>query len=96
MANQTALRQQLAERESQLEVIAHKISTIILKISKLSRKFFIEADRIQQRINKVQASRPRGNPATQWPHRPISSAISAFLHQKRIKMFEFTIKILKV
>ena len=76
MASQLALSQQLAEKEVQLQEIEHQVSNINLKISKLSQKFFIEANKIQTRINRVQASRPRGNPANHWPHRPITNSFS--------------------
>ena len=85
MANQIALSQQLVEKVSQLEDIEHQISTINFKIYKLSQKFYKETDRIQIRLRKVQASRPRGNPANQWPHRPITHAIRNFYQTKEAK-----------
>ena len=85
MANQNALKQQLSEKEEQLEDLVLRISAVVVKINKLSQKFFREAAKIQQRLNKVQSSRPRGNPANQWPHRPITGRISAFYQAKENK-----------
>ena len=87
IANQNALKQQLSEKEEQLEDIVLRISAVVVKISKLSQNFFREAAKIQRSLNKVQASRPRGNPANQWPHRPITGRISAFYQAKDESLF---------
>ena len=84
-ARQLALQQQLGEKEAQLADVVHKLSIINLNIHKLTQKFNIEAQRIHRRISKVQASRPRGNPANQWPHRPMTSRINAFYQAKEDK-----------
>ena len=85
MASQLVLRQQLQEKTAQLEVIVLEISAISQKILKLSQKFTKEAVKIQKRLSKVQASRHRGNPANQWPHRPMTSSLRAFYQAKESK-----------
>ena len=85
MSSQLALRQQLEEKEAQLEVTVHKISVINQKNFKLTQKFTVEAGKIQKRLSKLQASRPRGNPANQWPHRPMTSNLRAFYQAKETK-----------
>ena len=85
MSSQLALRQQLEEKEAQLEVTVHKISVINQKNFKLTQKFTVEAGKIQKRLSKLQASRPRGNPANQWPHRPMNSNLRAFYQAKEAK-----------
>ena len=85
MASQLVLRQQLQEKTAQLEVIVLEISAISQKILKLSQKFTKEAVKIQKRLSKVQASRHRGNPANQWPHRPMTSSLRAFYQAKEGK-----------
>ena len=85
MANKVDLKNQLREKEAQLEEVVHQIAAVNLKISKLSHKFFNEDGRVQQRLNRVQASRPRGNPANQWPHRPITDNLRAFYQSKENK-----------
>ena len=85
MSSQLALRQQLEEKEAQLEVTVHKISVINQKNFKLTQKFTVEAGKIQKRLSKLQASRPRGNPANQWPHRPITDNLRAFYQSKENK-----------
>ena len=80
MANDQTLQDQLAAKTSQVDDIVHQISTIQLSINKLSQKFNCESVKLQQKINKVQFSVPRGNPSNQWPHCPMSSRTRAF-HQ---------------
>ena len=87
-ARQLALQQQLGEKEAQLADVVHKLSIINLNIHKLTQKFNIEAQRIHRRISKVQASRPRGNPANQWPHCPMTPRVSAFYQTKEFKETE--------
>ena len=84
-SKQHSLRQQLSKKEAQLEVIVQKISAANLNIYKLSQKFYIEAAKIQQSLSKVQASRPRGNPANQWPHRPMTPSLRGFFQAKENK-----------
>ena len=84
-SKQIALRQQLGERQVQLENIVKKISAVNLTIYKLTLKFNKEANKIQQQLNRVLASRPRGNPANQWPHRPMTNRLSAFYQVKERK-----------
>ena len=85
MASQLVLRQQLEEKKAQLGDIVHQISAINLKICKLSQKFTKEAGKIQKRLSKVQFSRPRGNPANQWPHCPMTNRVQAFYQSKERK-----------
>ena len=85
VAKQLALKQQLCEREALLEDTVEKISAINLKIFKLTQKFTTEIGKIQLRLSKVQASRPRGNPANQWPHRPMTNRLSIFYQTKERK-----------
>ena len=85
MVSQLVLSQQLEEKKAQLEDIVHQISAINLKICKLSQKFTKEAGKIQKRLSKVQFSRPRGNPANQWTHRPMTNRVQAFYQSKERK-----------
>ena len=82
MASEHSLREQLDAKKVQVESIVHKISVIVLSIQKLSQKLFKETAKIQHKINKVQFSRPRGNPANQWPHCPMTSRVHAFYQIK--------------
>ena len=82
MSSNHSLREQLEAKKCQDEAITLKISAIVLSIPKLSQKFFKETAKIQNKINKVQFSRPRGNPANQWPHCPMTSRVRAFYQIK--------------
>ena len=82
MANQQQLRDLLEAKKVQLVLIDHNISLIVLQIRKLSLKFYKEDAKVQQKINKVQFSRPRGNPANQWPHTPMTNRVRAFYQVK--------------
>ena len=85
MSNQQSLREQVATKEIQITDIVEKISTLNLRISILSEKFNHEAAKIQQKITKVQFSRPRGNPANQWPHCPMTHRVQTFYQSKERK-----------
>ena len=85
MATNQTLKDQLATKNVQLQVIVHQIDTIKKNIYKLSQKFLSESAKLQNRINKVQFSRPRGNPSNQWPHCPMTSRIRAFYVVKERK-----------
>ena len=65
MSSQQNLIEQLAFKNFQIEDIVQKISALSLRIVRLSQNFYRDAAKIQQKINKVQFSRPRGNPANQ-------------------------------
>ena len=82
MASVQALRDQLAAKKVQSDDTSKKISDLNLKIYRLSQEFKCEAAKIQHRITKVQLSRPRGNPANQWPHCPMSHRFNAFFQSK--------------
>ena len=79
------LRDQLAAKQVLNEDISQKISGINLQIYVMSQKFFSEAAKIQNHITKVQLSRPRGNPAYQWPHCAITPRIRNFYRNKELK-----------
>ena len=85
MSSQQNLREQLAFKNFQIEDIVQKISALSLRIVQLSQKFYRDAAKIQQKINKVQFSRPRGNPANQWPHCPMTNRVRAFYLSKERK-----------
>ena len=85
MASQLVLRQNLEEKKTQLEVIEQQILAINQKICKLSQKFNHDAAKIQKKITKVQFSRPRGNPANQWPHCPMTNRVQIFYQAKERK-----------
>ena len=85
MSTQQILREQVATKRLQIEDIVHKISALTLRIHCLSQKFNLDAAKIQQRINKVQFSRPRGNPANQWPHCPMTIRVQIFYQSKERK-----------
>ena len=83
--SQLALREQLAIKQVQLENIVQQRTVINLSIHKLSWEFATEAATMQHKINKVQFSRPGGNPANQWPHCPMTSRVRAFYQIKESK-----------
>ena len=72
MSRQQNLRDQLNAKKVQLEVIVQKILSIVRNIHQLTQIFSIEAAKLQHKISKVQFSRPRGQPANQWPHAPMT------------------------
>ena len=82
MSSQQFLREQVTIKDAQIEDLVHKISPLNLRILCLSQKYNGEADKIQRKITKVQFSRPRGNPANQWPHCPITPRLQAFYQSK--------------
>ena len=82
MSSQQDLREQVAAKKTQIEVVIQKISALTQLILTLSLKYNREAAKIQRQITKVQFSRPRGNPANQWPHRPMTNRIQAFYQAK--------------
>ena len=86
MATNQTLKDQLATKNVQLQVIVHQIDTIKKNIYKLSQKFLSESAKLQNRINKVQFSRPRGNPSNQWPHCPMTNRIHIFHQNKERKL----------
>ena len=88
MASQQHLRELVRDKTAEIEVIQHNISLILVKIHKLSQKFYKEDTKIQHKINKVQFSRPRGNPANQWPHTPMTSRVRVFYQIKERKETE--------
>ena len=88
MTSRQKLREQLDSKKVQLEVIEQNISSLALKIRKLSLKFYKEDGKVQHKINKIQFSRPRGNPTNQWPHTPMTSRVRAFYQIKERKETE--------
>ena len=90
MSSQQFLREQVTIKDAQIEDLVHKISPLNLRILRLSQKYNREADKIQRKITKVQFSRPRGNPANQWPHRPMTPRVQVFYQTKESKEFKTT------
>ena len=88
MASQQQLKELVSTKELQLQSIYQKISSLVLQICKLSLKFYKEDAKIHRKIVKVQFSRPRGNPANQWPHSPMTSRVRAFYQIKEQKETE--------
>ena len=85
MTSQQNLKDQVTSKELLVEDIVQKISALTIRIYHLSQKYYSAAAKIQNRINKVQFLRPRGNPANQWPHRPMTPRIQAFYEAKERK-----------
>ena len=85
MSSQQGLLEQVNLKEIQIEDIVHKVSAINLRIQNLSLKYNRDSFKIQLQITKGQFSRPRGNPANQWPHRPMTPRIQAFYQSKERK-----------
>ena len=85
MTSQQSLRDHVALKEIQIEDIVQKISALNASIYHLSQKYNFDAAHIQRRITKVQFSRPRGNPANQWPHRPMTAQLQVFYQAKERK-----------
>ena len=85
MASQQILREQVTSKELQIQVIVNKISALTLNIFNLSQQYNFVAGRLDRRITKVQFLRPRGNPANQWPHCPMTPRIQAFYQSKERK-----------
>ena len=88
MSSQHSLRDQLSAKRLKVAELEEKITTINQSVHQLSQKFYIEAAKLQQKINRVQFSRPRGNPANQWPHCPMTPRVSAFYQTKEFKETE--------
>ena len=86
--NLQLMKEQLEAKKVQLEAFEHDISSLALKIHKLSQKFQKENAKIQHKIDKVQFSRPRGNPANQCPHSPMTIRVRAFYQIKERKETE--------
>ena len=85
MANQlprNLLREELQAKQVQLAAILKDISTIVIKIHKLSQKYYKEDAKISHKLVKIQFSRPRGNPANYWPHTPMTPRVRAFYQNK--------------
>ena len=85
MAYNQTLKDQLAAKSTQVQIIVQQIDNINQCIHKLSQKFNSESGKLQHRINKVQFSRPRGNPSNQWPHCPMTDRVRAFYVNKEHK-----------
>ena len=85
MSSQQHLKDQVTSKELLIEEIVQKISALNIRIHHLSQRYYLDAAQIQRRITKVQFSRPRGNPANQWPHRPMTPRIQAFYQSKERK-----------
>ena len=85
MSSQQSLKEQVDTKKTEIDEIAQKISALTHRIHTLSVKYNIEAAKVQRKITKVQFSRPRGNPANQWPHRPMTHRIQAFYQAKERK-----------
>ena len=75
-------RDELTTKQIRVSEIQEKLSSLNSQLHNLSRKFHIEAGKLQQQIQKVQFSRPRGNPANYWPHRPMTTRIQLFYEAK--------------
>ena len=78
MAYNQTLKDQLVAKNTQVQVIVQQINNINLAIHRLTEKFNVESNKLQHRIDKVQFSRPRGNPSNYWPHSPMTDRIRAF------------------
>ena len=85
MSSQQILREQVTSKKVQIEEIVQKIDALSLRILHLTQKYNSESFKIQHKITKVQFSRPRGNPANQWPHRPMTPRVQAFYQSKERK-----------
>ena len=80
MDSKQKFRDELAAKNTQIGSTVQQISIVLSSISRLSQRFSSDSAKAQQKINKVQFSRPRGNPHKQWPHCPMTERIRAF-HQ---------------
>ena len=85
MSNQHNLTEQLTLNSRQIEDIVQKVSALTTSIARLTQKYNRDAVIIQGRITKVQFSRPRDNPANQWPHCPMTNRVQAFYQAKETK-----------
>ena len=85
MPSQQSLREQVATKKAQIEDIVQKISALTHRIHTLYAKYNLDAVKIQRQTTKVQFSRPRGNAANQWPHRPMTNRVQAFYQAKKRK-----------
>ena len=76
---------ELLAKQTRLEELTKQILVINVDLQQLTLQFNTNANRIQSRISKVQFSRPRGNPANYWPHRPMTNRIHLFYQAKEKK-----------
>ena len=79
------LREQLNTKSSEIQYILQKVSALNSKINRLAQKYHSEASKLQIRIDKVQFSRPRGNPSDLWPHCPMTDRVRLFYQNKERK-----------
>ena len=75
----------LLDKQTRHEELTQQILVINVDLQKITLQFNTEANRIQSRITKIQFSRPRGNPANYWPHRPMTNRIHLFYQAKEKK-----------
>ena len=85
IASFNSLTSELLVKQVRLNCLTQQISLILVDIHKLTLKFNAESNRLQIKISKVQFSRPRGNPANYWPHRPMTNRIRLFYQSKENK-----------
>ena len=83
--SQKSLQDQLTISKIHVQDIEQKISILNSNIYQLSQKFYTTAAGLQRKIDSVQFSRPRGNPANQWPHCPMTNRVRAFYQIKEHK-----------
>ena len=84
------LSRDLLSKQTHLAAVTHQITTININIQALTHKFNIEANKIKAKLTRVQLSRPTGNPANYWPHRPMTNRINLFYQTKERKVSSLT------
>ena len=84
--SKTNLSIELLAKQAQLSDVTQKILSVNIDIQILTLKFSTDSNKIHNKLSKVQLSRPRGNPANYWPHRPMTNRISLFYQTKERKV----------
>ena len=80
-----SLSNDLQSKQARHDALTQQISLLLVDIHRLTVKFSSESNKLQIKISKVQFSRPRGNPANYWPHRPMTNRIRLFYQAKENK-----------
>ena len=75
-------KSELTARQVEIASILEKIISLDLELFKLIQRFNVETGKLHTQIHKIQFSRPRGNPANIWPHRPMTDRVRLFYQAK--------------
>ena len=81
-----SLHSELLPMQAKLDEVTRQVQAVNGRIQIITLKFNTEANKLRNRISKVQLSRPRGNPLNYWPHCPMTNRINLFYQTKERKL----------